>query len=393
MNGLDVVLALSALAAFVGGYRTGLLARVASWVGLLLGLLLAARNMDVLLTKAGQDAGQRRFATIGAILAASAFVGKTVGLLFGKWVQHRLPGYPIRRLNRLAGGGLGLMGVAITAWLAVPLMAQVPGWPAETARSSVLARTVSDVFPPAPNAVSSVRFLVDGADFPQVVSGFRKSVDVGDFVPFREVPSEARVEAAAYTAKVTAIACGVVATGTGFSVGKSRLITNAHVVAGAQAGALSVEDASGSSHAASIVAIDVRRDLALLEVEGYSAPALPISESIKNDEISVPGYPGGGSLRVAAGQIHDRLTAVGRDIYDKRPTSRAVLVLAAGLEDGDSGAPVLTADGELAGVVFAIAPDQPKTAFALQTSELSDFLLTVRKSPDTVSAQARCLGR
>lgn len=393
MNLLDVVLALSGLAAFVGGYRTGLLARVASWAGLLLGLLLAARNMDWLLGKVDQNAGHRRFATIAGILALSAFVGKTVGLLFGKWVQYRLPGYPLRRLNRLAGGGLGLFGVATTAWLAVPLMAQVPGWPAEMSRSSVLARTVSGSFPPAPNAVSSVRFLVEGANFPQVVSGFRESIDVGDMIPFPEVSTEERGDAVAFTAKVTAIACGVVTVASGFSVGNGQLITNAHVVAGAQPGAISVQDASGNSHAASIVAVDVRRDLALLDVDGYNVPALPIASTLDGDEVSVAGFAAEESLRVVAGQIHDRLTAVGRDIYDKRPTSRSVLVLAAELDEGDSGAPVLTAAGKLAGIVFAIAPDQPKTAFALQPSELADFLEAVRNDADSVSPRTRCLGR
>ena len=46
MNLLDVVLVGLGVAAAVGGFRLGLLARASSWLGMALGLLLAARLLD-----------------------------------------------------------------------------------------------------------------------------------------------------------------------------------------------------------------------------------------------------------------------------------------------------------------------------------------------------------
>ena len=109
------------------------------------------------------------------------------------------------------------------------------------------------------------------------------------------------------------------------------------------------------------------------------------------------GHPNGGPLVVRSAGVAQRVVAVGRDIYDRGRTSRAVLVLAGKLRPGDSGAAVVSRAGEVVGVAFAIAPDRSSTAYAIRTEELAAFLADAVDAADSASAPAsaaisgRCL--
>ena len=55
-------------------------------------------------------------------------------------------------------------------------------------------------------------------------------------------------------------------------------------------------------------------------------------------------------------------------------TRREVLELSASLRPGDSGSALIDPSGQVVGVAFAIARDQPDVAYALATSELAPVL-------------------
>ena len=65
---------------------------------------------------------------------------------------------------------------------------------------------------------------------------------------------------------------------------------------------------------------------------------------------------------------------MGTDIYDRARTERQVLVLGSQLRPGDSGSALIDATGSVVGVAFAIAPDDPNVAYALDTDELLTVL-------------------
>ena len=393
MNGLDIAIAVSLLAAFVGGYRTGLVARVAAWAGVILGLLLMGSNLRAVLRAIGRDDSTHNPAEIAALLVAGAFAGKLVGLVLGRWLQRRLPTHPLRSANRLAGGSLGLAGVVATLWLTLPLLAQVPGWPSETSRTSAIARVVHDSLPAPPDTLGSIRRLVSGGRFPQVITELRRSLNGGD--PPTEAVLDLSTQSAVQrsTVSVSVIACGVSSDGSGFSVGGGEVVTNAHVVAGA--GELSVVDEDGVSHPSRVIAFDARRDLALVHVDGYTAPAMVLADAKVGDEVTVFGHPNGGPLVVRSAGVAQRVVAVGRDIYDRGRTSRAVLVLAGKLRPGDSGAAVVSRAGEVVGVAFAIAPDRSSTAYAIRNEELAAFLTNAAAdalgTPASPTISGRCL--
>src|SRR3546814_3814837 len=125
-------------------------------------------------------------------------------------------------------------------------------------------------------------------------------------------------------------------------------------------------DLDGSEVSASIVAFDPRRDLAVLRAPGLERPALPLGDTEEGGRGAVFGHPGGGPLRAAPFEVGQEVTATGSDIYDSARTEREVLVLAAGLQPGDSGGALIDAEGRVVGVAFAIAPDRPGVAYALE---------------------------
>jgi S1-C subfamily serine protease len=51
-----------------------------------------------------------------------------------------------------------------------------------------------------------------------------------------------------------------------------------------------------------------------------------------------------------------------------------VLILAAALRPGDSGSALIDRRGAVVGIAFAIAPDRPTVAYALQVEELGPVL-------------------
>ena len=138
--------------------------------------------------------------------------------------------------------------------------------------------------------------------------------------------------------------------GSGFFVSASgHLLTNDHVVR--DCARLTVSPAAGETAVAEFVARDARHDLALLKadmrpasVARFSAGANPPSAL----EVAIIGYPNLG-LPV----IQPQLTP-GRLDGTRRFGDRFVaLQLQADVREGNSGGPVLGADGSVIGVVFA----------------------------------------
>jgi S1-C subfamily serine protease len=155
-------------------------------------------------------------------------------------------------------------------------------------------------------------------------------------------------------------------------VADGLVVTNAHVVAGEDETILQRSD--GSEVRATVVAFDPNRDLAVLAAPGLSRPALDRSTIDEGGVGAVMGHPGGEALRAAPFSVGQVVTATGTDIYDRRDTTRRVLVLASALRPGDSGAALVDPNGDVVGVAFAIAPDRPGVAYALAMEELDAVL-------------------
>lgn len=374
MNLFDLVILVLAVSAGVGGYRLGLVARALSWTGMAIGIVITARFLpDIIDAIKGPDPTGRLLIAVG-ILLAGAFVGQAIGLLVGSKVHLVMP--PGGRPFDSAGGAIaGVLGVLIGVWLLLPTMGDVPGEMARQARNSTIARFIATNAPNPPDTLQTLRRLVGENQFPRVFSALRPSPDIG------EPPAETGLSKVVLdrsilsTVRVEGPACGRIQEGSGFVVAPGIVVTNAHVVAGESRTTL--VERSGRTVGATVVHFDPDRDLAVLAADVRGTP-LPIAGADRGDAGAVLGYPGGGPLTVSPYKVGDVVTAVGRDLYDRKQTRRQVLILASDLRPGDSGAALVDADGAVAGVAFAIAPDRPGTSYALATSELRAALTAPR---------------
>jgi S1-C subfamily serine protease len=150
---------------------------------------------------------------------------------------------------------------------------------------------------------------------------------------------------------------------TGFAADPGRVVTVAHVLDGG--GAVTVRGADGIARRAVVLRTDARIDLALLAVPGLrAAPARFAGLDVRAARLALPG--GAREVRVRR-PIWARVRA-GSEIY-RRPA----LDLAADVAIGDSGAPLVTLSGRVAGVVFARSRET-RTAYAVDGPALGEFL-------------------
>lgn len=190
--------------------------------------------------------------------------------------------------------------------------------------------------------------------------------------------------------------------GSGFAVAPNRILTNAHVVQLAaqypQMTAIGVVPSEGSrSYPARIVAIDPRRDLALLEMERGSVPPVPLYTGPLADGAAVAalGYPGNVDLATAGG-MEDYITplpptrSVGIFSNVRQINGVTTLLHTAAIARGHSGGPLLDPCGRVLGVNTLItrqeAGDSP-FFFAVANRELAAFLRESGQPFRTVSTE------
>jgi len=369
---LDVVLVFVAISAAMAGYRLGFVARATSWAGLALGVTVGALVLPSLLRHL-QGSSDVTVALVAiAALAGSALLGQALGLVLGTRLHFALPDGPVRRVDQVVGALLGIAGLLVGLWLRLPTLADVPGWTSEQARGSAIAQEVNARFPDAPDTLQALRRLVGDNPFPRVFDALRPAPDPG-VVPGASGLSDAlATSVAASTVKIEGEACSRIQEGSGFFVADDLVVTNAHVVAGEDDSDVVLSD--GSRMDGTVVAFDPVRDLAVLRTSGADRPALPLDEAEIGTSGGVFGHPRGGPLEISPFQVGEQITAVGTDIYDSSRSERSVLVLAADLAPGDSGGALVDTRGQVAGVAFAIAPDRPSVAYALDVDEVTAVL-------------------
>lgn len=373
MNLLDLVLIGVGALAMVGGYRLGFLTRTASWVGMGLGLFVSARSLPWLVEQFRQESPASLLLLGGIVLLVGSFLGQALGVVVGSRIRVNLPSTEWAIVDHAFGAVAGILGMVIAVWLLLPTMAEVPGAFAGQARNSVIARGVDRLLPQPPDALVALRRLVGEDQFPRVFDAMRPAPDVGPPPTNIELTQELMAAVSPSTVKISGIACNRLQEGSGFvTLGPDVVVTNAHVVAGQEESEVELTD--GTRLDAVVVVFDPGRDLAVLRVPGLNRNPLPIADAGPGASGGVFGYPGGAPLRIQPFQVGDEVRAVGTDIYDRQRSERMVLILASQLRPGDSGSALVDGAGNVIGVAFAIAPDDPNVAYGLDVVELQAVL-------------------
>lgn len=150
------------------------------------------------------------------------------------------------------------------------------------------------------------------------------------------------------TVRVRSRGCGRLGTASAVAVGPRLLVTNRHVVNGADSLELNFWD--GTSAEARVKALAVADDLALVRVSARLPFVARLAADDAGDHTSVliVGFPNGGQQTLERGEIVEYARL--RSPRDASPVMR----MSAAIAPGNSGGAVVNRAGDLVGIVFGV---------------------------------------
>jgi S1-C subfamily serine protease len=278
------------------------------------------------------------------------------------------------------GAVVAVLAALAAVWLIAILLTAGPTRNVSRAiNRSTIVQALVDRLPPAPTVFSRLQHFISATPFPRVFEGI-EPIPAGPIdVPGNAVVQGAVNRAQRSTVRIFGVGCGGVQTGSGFVVGSGLVMTNAHVVAGIQSP--QVQDAAGP-HRSTPVLFDPKLDVAVLRTTGLAGRPLPLAggQAPRGQGGAVLGYPGGGGFSAGPAAVLRRFSAIGRDIYGRELTRRAVYQLQASIRQGNSGGPFVRQDGTVLGVIFAASTTDQGVGYALTSQEVSPRLARARTS-------------
>ena len=199
-----------------------------------------------------------------------------------------------------------------------------------------------------------------------------------------ELDAATRTDATRSGVGVVAEGCGLTASvGSGATIdageGRRLVVTVAHTIKGATS--VTVVDADGGEHTARVLAFDKGADLAVLDVDGLSAPPMDVaaepSTAVDGANGSILTWSRDEGVEQVPVTIVKRLRVTIEDIYIDEVVDRTALEIAGPVTGGDSGGPVLDAGGDVVGIVYANSRGREQVGFATDQRELVEILASV----------------
>ena len=393
MNLLDVIIILAAIAFGIGGFRNGAIVGICSMIGFFGGAVLGAQLAEPIGSRLSDGRAQIPIAIVCVLLFA--MIGQLAGVYAAGHLRRQIRSARARTVDSSVGSGLGVMSVLLVAWMiAVPLASSpYPSLSAEAGHSRIV-RAVNSLMPNSVDHLyESLRQFLDQSGFPPVLGDLPSTQVVPVPPPDKTLSPELRrvvIRAGASVFKVygEAPSCGRAIEGSAFVYSAHHLITNAHVVAGTSVAGVEV---GGRTLRATVVVFDPRRDVAVLYVPDLDAPPLAMSATpaTTGQSAAVLGFPEDGPFTSKSARIRSRSTIIGNDIYGRSRIRREIYSIRGVVRSGNSGGPLMAADGSVLGVVFATALDSSDTGFVLTASEVSPDASAGRDATTAVST-SRC---
>ena len=139
-----------------------------------------------------------------------------------------------------------------------------------------------------------------------------------------------------------------------------------------------------------MVAFDAENDLAVIATDGLGVAPLGIADPpAAESDVAVAGYPFGGPLELRPARV--MATGPLTISVDGSTSSREVVTLAADVDHGNSGGPVLTGDGLVGGVIFAKSQTVDNVGFAVPVGTLVPLAEQAPSLSDRVDSGS-CVG-
>ncbi|POX66832.1 serine protease [Microbacterium sp. Ru50] len=382
---VDVIVVILLVGFFAIGVTRGLVAIAGSLAGLVIGSLLAV--WAVPLIAPGVADWEYRSLVLAVCAIAIIVLCTALGTAIGAALRRGVDRAKLRVLDRIlgaggatiAGGLVLLLGAGAVTASGMPLVATA------VASSRVLSFIDGLTPDPVDTALAEVRGFVIDEGIPRIGDLLRPEVEPTAPAVALDDPELQRAAASVARISGTAYACGVSMTGSGFVAADDLIVTNAHVVAGVDTPV--VELPGRDAREGRVVYFDPVDDLAVIAVSDLGATPLPVVPPVAaGAAVAVQGYPLGGPFTSGAAFVLSVGSAPVPDIYDQSSTPREIYALDADVRPGNSGGPLLTDAGDVAGVVFARGADDERRGYAMTTTELLPVLAGVSADAPAVRA-------
>ncbi len=357
------------LSYLIYGLRNGFMVTLGGIAGFVVGAIAAFVAVP-LVSGWVTDSGWRLTATVGAAVVLIA-LGHGLGTMIGRRIRHAVRIKPLHAVDRLIGGVVSVVVAALVmSMLAFSISSLGVPFVSQQLAGSRVIRYIDNITPtPVKSTMAQLRSTVIGDGIPKLIEGIGPVTPVP--VPNASTDTPALNQAAESVLKIagTAFECGQNQTGSGFVVSPGRVVTNAHVVAGVSQPVVEVPD--GGALPGRVVYFDPQRDIAVLAVDGLQSSPLPMSADLpEGSPAAFAGYPHGGPFQSKPATVQGISTIIVPDIYGENPSPELVYKLAGDVQPGNSGGPLLTMQGEVAGLIFAKTTTDAALGFALTMADL-----------------------
>jgi S1-C subfamily serine protease len=356
LTGIDWVIVGAVVLLGLFGYAQGFISGVLALVGFVVGAWLGTRIAPLVISGGRESAWAPAFALVGALIAGGVLAAGFEGV--GARLRSRLRSPAFAAVDGAMGAVLTACIGLLIAWVlgAVALRAD-PDIRRDVQRSAIL-RQLNAILPPTGPLLNTLRALdpfphIDGptARVPPPKAAIARDPDVA--------------AAARSVVRVLGSACGVGVEGSGWVAHPGVVITNAHVVAGQDDTRVLVGGDEPGLHAQAI-RFDPKNDLAVLRVDGLSAPPLPIaSDPAAGTSAAILGFPLNGPYDVRPGRLGQTRDVVTQDAYGRGPVRRKIVSLRGLVRSGNSGGPMVDGDGRVVATVFAATTSGPRGGYAV----------------------------
>ena len=359
MTAIDwIIVAFVAMLAVLG-YQQGLLVGALSLGGFAAGAVLGSRLGPELLSGGSESPYAPVTALLGGLLLGGIVAVSVEGVARAaraRWVRGGVSTSADR-----VGGAVLLAALACgLAWVFGAVALHTPG--ARELRPaiqrSVILRELNELLPPS-GPILRVLNRIDPtprvrgpeARVPPPESGIARDPDVG--------------RAGRSVVRVLGTACGLGVSGSGWVAEPGLVVTNTHVVAGQDDTTVTTRE--GAELDATPVHFEPRNDLAVLRVDGLSGAPVPLASAApRGTAAAVLGFPENGPFTVAPARLGPTTTVLSEDAYGRGPVNRRMTSFRGTVRSGNSGGPVVDADGRVLATVFAAAVgDEPPSGLGL----------------------------
>jgi S1-C subfamily serine protease len=332
------------------GFRQGAVIGVSSLLGFVGGTWVGTNVAGQLLARGNDSPYTPLFALAAALVVGGVIAELTLAI--GYKLRVRFTSRSARRVDGTVGAVLLATFAIGIVWVGAAAITQSRANKEfrKSIQASAVVKELNSVLPPSTGLLDALARI---DPVPQI-NGPAPNVPAPDSAIARDPDVQ---QAAQSTVRVLGTACGYGVEGSGWVAGAGIIVTNAHVVAG-EADTSVQTIGQGNQFRAQVIWFDARNDLAILAAPGILArPLTLVTDTPRGTSAAIIGYPLNGPLDIQPARIGGTSTVISDDIYGAGPITRRMTTFRGLVRHGNSGGPIVDADGNVRSTVFAAKSD------------------------------------